>query len=175
VASVEAVASAVRPSGRSGLVQPNVAMTFVVNSTSDDPDAAPGNGACATALGVCTLRAALTEAARNPGADTVSFNIPGGGVQTINVTSQLPALSDLTGGTTIDGYTQPGASPNTSPTADNAQIRVQIRGTGATLAFYGLFISSPNNVVRGLALFNIRAMVIQGAAARNNRIVGNFI
>ena len=106
----------------------------------------------------------------------MSFNIPGGGVQTINITSQLPALSDMTGGTTIDGYTQPGASPNTSPTADNASIMVQIRGTGATLAFYGLFITSPNNVVRGLAMFNIRAMVIPGAARpRTTASSGNFI
>jgi len=156
-------------------VTPLVAMSFVVNSTADDPDAVQGNGICATAAGVCTLRAAILEANRNSGPDTISFDIPGTGVQTINITSQLPTLSDQTGATTIDGYTQPGASVNTSPLADNARIMVQIQGTGATLAFFGLFITSPNNVVRGLSMFNIRAMVIQGAAARNNRIVGNFI
>jgi CSLREA domain-containing protein len=174
VSDVQAVAAAVRPTAAAA-VTPNVAMNFVVDSTADDPDAVQGNGICATAAGVCTLRAAILEANRNPGPDTISFAIPGSGVQTINVTSQLPSLSDQTGGTTIDGYTQPGASVNTSSLADNARIMVQIQGTGATLAFFGLFITSPNNVVRGLSMFNIRAMVMQGAAARNNRIVGNFI
>ena len=54
-------------------------------------------------------------------------------------------------------------------------LNVQVRGTGATLAFYMFFITSPDNVMRGLAIFNGRAMVINGANARNNRIVGNFI
>ena len=70
VDGVQAVASAVRPSARSAAVQPNVAMDFVVDSTADAPDATPGNGVCATAAGVCTLRAAITEANRNPGPDT---------------------------------------------------------------------------------------------------------
>src|SRR5689334_16955561 len=39
------------------------AVTFIVNSTVDAADAAPGNGACATAASTCTLRAAITEAA----------------------------------------------------------------------------------------------------------------
>jgi len=38
------------------------AATFVVNSTADAVDAAPGDGACATAGGACTLRAAVQEA-----------------------------------------------------------------------------------------------------------------
>jgi CSLREA domain-containing protein len=36
--------------------------TFVVNSTADAVDALPGNGICATADGICTLRAAVQEA-----------------------------------------------------------------------------------------------------------------
>lgn len=35
--------------------------TFVVNSESDEPDAMPGDGLCATAAGVCSLRAAVQE------------------------------------------------------------------------------------------------------------------
>jgi CSLREA domain-containing protein len=35
---------------------------IVVNSTVDEPDADPGDGACATAAGDCTLRAAVQEA-----------------------------------------------------------------------------------------------------------------
>ncbi len=36
--------------------------TFAVNSTADAVDTSPGNGICATAGGVCTLRAAIQEA-----------------------------------------------------------------------------------------------------------------
>lgn len=36
--------------------------TFTVNSTADQLDAAPGNGLCRTAVGTCTLRAAIMEA-----------------------------------------------------------------------------------------------------------------
>jgi parallel beta-helix repeat protein len=35
--------------------------TFIVNNSGDAADANPGNGACATAGGVCTLRAAIRE------------------------------------------------------------------------------------------------------------------
>lgn len=35
---------------------------YTVNSTADEPDAAPGSGGCATAGGKCTLRAAIQEA-----------------------------------------------------------------------------------------------------------------
>jgi CSLREA domain-containing protein len=47
------------------------AVTFTVNSTVDDVDAAPGDGICATVGGVCTLRAAIQEANALAGADTI--------------------------------------------------------------------------------------------------------
>ena len=47
------------------------AVTFTVNSTIDDVDAAPGDGACATVGGVCTLRAAIQEANALAGPDTI--------------------------------------------------------------------------------------------------------
>jgi large repetitive protein len=47
------------------------AVTFTVNSTVDDVDAAPGDGICATVGGVCTLRAAIQEANAFAGADRI--------------------------------------------------------------------------------------------------------
>ena len=173
VSDMVRVAGAVRP--RPFALIPAADGLFTVDSTADTADATPGDGICRTATGVCTLRAAMTEANQHAGPDTIAFNLPGSGVQTIQISSQLPTMSDLTGPTTIDGYTQPGSSPNTSATADNAVLRVQVRGTGATLAYYMFFITSPDNVVRGLAIFNGRGMAITSANARNNRIVGNFI
>jgi CSLREA domain-containing protein len=49
------------------------AATFVVASTTDAVDVAPGDGVCADSLGVCTLRAAVQEANAFPGADTISL------------------------------------------------------------------------------------------------------
>ena len=86
-------------------------ITFTVNSTADDADANTADGVCATAAGVCTLRAALQWPTRTPAATASRFNIPGTGVQTINLASALPDLSDSSGGTEIDGYTQPGVEP----------------------------------------------------------------
>ncbi len=50
---------------------------FTVNSSSDESDAKPGDGICATAGGFCTLRAALEEANATSGAKTINFNLPG--------------------------------------------------------------------------------------------------
>jgi CSLREA domain-containing protein len=44
-----------------------------VTSTGDEVDATPGDGACATASGVCTLRAAIQEANATPGHDAITL------------------------------------------------------------------------------------------------------
>ena len=62
------------------------AATFTVNSLADTPDAVPGNGICADAGGLCTLRAALQEANAFAGDDTINFSVTG----TINLTGALP-------------------------------------------------------------------------------------
>ena len=49
------------------------AETFVVDSQQDGVDAAPGDGACATAAGACTLRAAVQESNARPGADEIDL------------------------------------------------------------------------------------------------------
>ena len=156
-------------------VQPTASLTFTVNTPGDDWDANVGNGICKTAAGVCTLRAAISEANAHGGPDTIAFNIPGTGVQTIQITRPLPTLSDATGGTTINGYTQPGAVPNTDPLISNAQIMVEIVNP-TTTSIHGLPITSANNVVRGLAIYKMgRAIWFRGSGAYDNQIVGNFI
>ncbi len=67
-----------RPAPLAGrLAEPLVALDLTVNSTSDAPDAKPGDGTCATAAAVCSLRAAITEANLHAGPDTILFDIPG--------------------------------------------------------------------------------------------------
>jgi CSLREA domain-containing protein len=46
---------------------------FVVNTVSDDGDAAPGDGLCATADGACSLRAAVQEANQRGGSQRISL------------------------------------------------------------------------------------------------------
>ena len=54
---------------------PNAEATYLVNSDQDAPDAAPGDGICATAppFGNCTLRAAVQEANRDLMASKIKF------------------------------------------------------------------------------------------------------
>jgi hypothetical protein len=152
--------------------------TLTVDTPQDSNDINIGDGQCvssATSVGKCTLRAAIQEANARAGADTIRFAIPGSGVQTITLKSSFPALSDATGPTTIDGYTQPGAAANTDALLSNARIMVQIVGAGPS-TFDAIAITAPNNLVRGLAIYNLRRpFLLYGSGAQGNVIVGNFI
>lgn len=76
--------------------------TFTVNSTSDNIDANPGNGACETSTaGQCTLRAAIMEANALPGADTIvvpagTYNLFRPGSDDTAVNGDLDITSTLT-------------------------------------------------------------------------------
>ena len=113
---------AVAPRAIRRLIQPTASAagkTFTVNVTGDGHDANPGDGVCQTSVpGNCSLRAAIEEANASPGVDTIHFNIPGAGVHTIAPSSALV----ITEGVIIDGYSQPGASPNTQTVSDNAVL-----------------------------------------------------
>jgi CSLREA domain-containing protein len=155
--------------------QAAAALTFVVNSTGDSADTNIGDGICRTSSGTCTLRAAIYEANAHPGPDTIAFNISGTGVHNIQLNNLLPPLNDASGGTTIDGYTQPGASPNTDPVTSNAVIKVEIAGRGST-GIDGLPITAAGNVVRGLSFYNFhRSIWMYGLGSHDNAVVGNFI
>jgi hypothetical protein len=169
-----------------GLATPApAATTFTVNSTGDQNDADyPGGGFdgasagkcdvdAATAGKQCTLRAAIQEADGVRGADTIAFAIPGGSVQTITPASVLPTIRKRV---TINGYTQPGASPNTEtdPTKTNAQLTVQITGSKS-----GVHLEGPGSVVKGLSITGCTAGPCTWALAllggRDHRVQGNFI
>ena len=66
------------------LGSPASAATFSVTSTADAPDAAVGDGVCATAGGACTLRAAVEEANAQSGIDVV-----------VETAGLPPALGDI--------------------------------------------------------------------------------
>ncbi len=177
IADLQTVAGAitstpVRPSAL--IVRAAAITTFTVNSTGDGADAT-ANGLCQTAtVGECTLRAALQEANRASVPISIAFNIPGAGIRTIAPGTRLPAMNNPNG-ITIDGFTQPGSSPNTDPLADNAVYGIELKGTGGT-GIDGLFVTQANNVIRGLNMhgFN-RAIWVYGTSATNNLVEGNML
>ena len=147
------------------------AATYTVNSAYDDgldinPNfCLPGE--------TCTLRAAIQLANQDAAADTIAFNINGGGPVTISPATALPVVTQPL---TIDGYTQPGSSPNTLTVGNNALINVRIDGffAGDT---NGLVIQAPDSALRGLAVtrFGINGVMVLVNGAANARIAGNFI
>ena len=163
---------------------PAVAETFRVNSTGDESDVSlddrpnrcnvdprPDGGF------ECTLRAAIQEANRTDGRDQIVFDLGGSGVQTISPEEFLPVITEQV---TIDGYTQSGAVPNTSPAGQalNTQLRVVISGADAGVA-NGLVIADgvSGSVIRGLVInrFQADAIRIGATTGAGNVIAGNFL
>ena len=171
-----------RPSAYQGLVllnsggtEPLVAeagspTVFTVTTTADS---GPVNGSLYSTATPGSLRTAITNAANTSGATSIVFDIPATdsnysastGVFTIrpmpesncNVTVgsaflACQALPPLPAGCTIDGYTQPGASPNTLASGDNAVLKIQIDGSLDGQGPVGVNVSGGSSTVRGLIL-----------------------
>lgn len=144
--------------------------TFTVTDAGDDGLAQNAN-LCSGVAFPCTLRAAMELANQLSDADTIEFAI-GSGPVTISPASALPLIVQPL---TIDGYTQPGASPNTLAQGTDAVVNVRIDGVNAA-DVNGLVIKSPNTRVQGLAItrFGINGIVVQ-VSGGNIFINGNFI
>jgi len=140
------------------LASPLAASTFTVTTTADS--------------GTGSLRQAILDANATAGADTIDFNIPGAGVHTISLTSELPQITESV---TIDGYTQPGASPNTQSTSDDAVILIELDGYFVgCCGVSGITVLGDDVTLRGLAVnrFNFRGVSFYGA---NGHLEGCFI
>jgi len=140
------------------------AATFTVTTTADS--------------GAGSLRQAITDANSSAGPHTIQFAIPGSGVHTISLLTPLPAITQTT---TIDGYTQPGSSPNSLPFPQglNAVIAIEISGQSLPLNLdaAGLKIEAGGTVVRGLAINRCQIVGIRVPAGAGDgiQIKGNFI
>lgn len=125
--------------------------TYVVTTTADS---GPGS-----------LRQALLDSAytANSTPDQILFNIPGGGVKLIALLTPLPEPEDAV---FVDGFSQPGASANTSTNADNAVLRVQLDGSAIGFAAFGLGFTNHGNRVRGLSFtgFGAAGMALNSAS-----------
>lgn len=91
---------------------PPATVFFAVDSVLDAVDVSPGDGACATAVGTCTLRAAIGEA--NAAAEVADITLASGatyvvsvgGVEDANVSGDLDLTVSATihgNGSTVDG------------------------------------------------------------------------
>ena len=156
--------------------------TFYVNSTEDHADAVLTTPACDTGYTVtgaggtpvpeCTLRAAIEEANYTPGADAVNFAIPGSGVKSIAPESALPEITEAV---SINGYSQPGASPNTKAVGTDAVLKIELSGASYP-AGDGLVIGASDSTVKGLVINRWNdGLRIDGAQAIDNKVTGNYI
>ncbi|MBX3355703.1 MAG: hypothetical protein KF724_08395 [Phycisphaeraceae bacterium] len=131
---------------------------FSVNRSFDAPDFSPGDGIADSNAtpGIidATLSACIAEANLRSGPDTIAFAFTPIGAP-ISLTAPLPPLSDPTGGTIIDGTSQP---------------LVHLRGQGAV---HGVTMTSGGHVLRGVALTGFSgAAVVITEAAQGNHVVG---
>ena len=127
-----------------------VLATYTVTNTND--------------AGAGSLRTAITSANGAAGADTIVFNIAAAGVQTINLASNLPTITD---NVLINGWSQPGFAGTPLIRIDGGDAR----NTGLT--FSG---TSDGSTVQGLMITNF---TVDGILVQNNAdgitIRGNWI
>jgi hypothetical protein len=160
-----------------------VPSTFTVTNTSDD-----ANQVGSLRWAINQVNADSADTAAQP--DTINFNITaasdaaaGGtgfnaatGIATIQPQSLLPAITNPV---VVDGYTQPGASPNTLAVGDNAVLNIVLDGSlvpnvgGSTLDLGGLLLAGANTTIEGLTIQNFANDL--NLESSNNVVAGNSL
>ena len=116
--------------------------TFTVTNTSDS--------------GAGGLRQAIISSDGVSGPARINFNIPGGGVQTINLLSALPAI---TRPVVLDGTTEPDSF-------GGPVIQVDGTNAGSTAVGLTLTAAASGSTIKGLAItdFSGGGLLVSGAA-----------
>ena len=130
------------------------ATTYTVNNNGDAGDASPGNNVCATAGGVCTLRAAIQEANAHSGPDTIV--IP---AMTITLGSELLVTQDVT----ISG-----AGPGTIISGNNVTRVFDFGVSSGTHSLSNLTIQYANTTLDGGGLWNGGNLTVTSVTFANN-------
>jgi CSLREA domain-containing protein len=145
---------------------------FSVNTTLDQPDASPHDGAClSTPSGLCTLRAAIQQANAAAGDDTILlqpgqiYHLTLSGQDDAGAVGDLDILDSLTlavqgaGRATIDG--------NGAVTGDRV---FQIDGAADVVSMTGLVIENGEAVGPGGGIYNnASSLALYQVTVRNNR------
>jgi uncharacterized repeat protein (TIGR01451 family) len=197
------------PSARHGLVilqsgqmEPSVSAqqagnTFVVTNTMDS--GASGGSLENTSI-AGSLRTAISNATNAAGPSTITFAIPSNdsgynsstGTFTIEPIPNTncggstgvtcDGLPPLPLGATLDGYSQSGATANSSASGDNAILKIVISGAAAGQGPVGLWLTNGDNLIRGMIVTGFNSTSVgtiggQGIAIESggNYIEGNFI
>jgi molybdopterin-binding protein len=157
--------------------------TLTVTTTADD--LTPNDGTVSLREAITAINAGNdlgdpNVTAQNPGTfgtnDTINFNVPGSGVQTVSPASALPTIVKPV---TIDGYSQPGASPNGAFPV----LLIELNGTNAGAGVNGLVLGagSGGSTIKGLVINRFQAdtgfvggngILVQ---SNGNTIAGNFV
>ena len=136
--------------------------TFTVTTTTDNDTTNGDTG---------SLRQAIIDLNKSTDAsNTINFNINASGVQSIALKADLPEIKVPV---LINGYSQPGSSPNSSAIGDNAVLLIELNGSGATKV--GLNISAGSSTVQGLIINRFPGNGIELRGNGGNTIIGNFI
>lgn len=117
-----------------------------------------------------SLRDAINYANLRPGADTISFAIPGSGPHVITVSSALPELTDA--GTSIDARTQSGSQCRDIWIGAAHTLRVQLTGPSGTT---GLRLGGASQAVRGLAITGFSDKIETLATSTSATIQCNYL
>ena len=152
------------------LVPGAVAATITVTTTADS--------------GAGSLRQAILDSNASAGVlDTIAFNVTGAGcagipaVCTIKPTTALPIIIDPV---IINGYTQPGSSPNTLATGEDAVLLVELDGSLLGANGVGIEIFANATTIQGLVInrFTFVGLYFDatgGGTLGGHTIRGNFI
>ena len=159
------------------------AATFTVDSTLD-----VASNACTAAPNDCSLRGAITASDAVVGLDTVAFNIPmtdsgcvaATGICRITLGSALLLIN--VSNVIIDGYTQPGAAPNTIAAESgglNSVLKIEIvRSVGASHSAFSTNSAGNTFILRGVAIFgfgDVSAIGYVGGLGTVYQIEGNYL
>ncbi|HEV2799485.1 MAG TPA: FG-GAP-like repeat-containing protein, partial [Pyrinomonadaceae bacterium] len=124
--------------------------------------------------GAGSLRQAILDANAQAGAQTITFQIPGGGVKTITPLSGLPNITDAV---VIDGFTQPGASAAGAPllAGSGATLLVEISGQSVPTDTSGLVVNASNTTIRGLIINSFSGSAVLGGSGISVSGGGNSV
>jgi hypothetical protein len=130
-----------------------------------------------------SLAQAILDSNARSGQDIIAFQVPGSGIHLIDLSQT--SLPEITDSVILDGYSQPGAHPNTLSIGSDAVILIQLDGGSVPVQRNGsgLIISGSNCVIRGLSITgclggsDLNQSPGRGIlyAGNGNVIEGNFI
>jgi CSLREA domain-containing protein len=145
---------------------------FTVTTTADAPDARPGDATCATAANACSLRAAIQEANRLPGTQTI--NIPAG-----TYTLAIPPAdedgidADAAGDLDLQGSVILAGAGRATVIVDGGELgRVFDIGPGATATIRQLTVRNGTDLGGGGVRVTSAGLTLDNVAVQDN--VSNF-